>query len=54
MRARIADKTLKVSAKIPVQQKRALDQMGVDNQRSTAAEIRIAIFNHLKKDGRIL
>ncbi len=54
MRSKIAERTEKISAKIPSQQKRALDQMGVDNQRSTAAEIRIAIFNHLKQDGRIL
>ena len=47
-------KTWRASAEIPAAQGRALKQMAKDNQRSIAGEIRIAIFNHLKQDGRII
>jgi hypothetical protein len=50
----VGAKTVKVSAKVPVSQERALKQMAKDNERSMAAEMRIALHNHLKKDGRIL
>ncbi len=48
------EKTGRASSQIPLSQIRALKQMAKDNQRSTAAEIRIAISNHLKKDGRLI
>ncbi len=38
---------------IPVGQERALKQMARDNGRSLASEIRFAVYNHLKKDGRV-
>ena len=50
---RVKVPTVKVSAKIPVTDERALKQQAEDNGRSIASEIRIAIQAHLKKDGRV-
>lgn len=47
-------RTVKVSAKIPVKEEKALKQKAKDDGRSIASEIRIAIHNHLKNDGRIV
>jgi hypothetical protein len=47
-------KTARASAEIPVKENQALRQMARDNQRSVAGEIRVAIHNHLKNDGRIV
>jgi hypothetical protein len=46
--------TVKVSAKIPVSDERALKQQALDEGRSMASEIRIAIHDRLKKNGRVL
>lgn len=47
-------KTTKISAVVPVKEEKALKQMAKDNGRSIASEIRIALHNHLKNDGRII
>ncbi len=47
-------KTVKISAKIPVKEDKALKQMAKDNGRSIASEIRIAIHDRLQQDGRIV
>ncbi len=47
-------KKTKISAMIPLTEERALTQMAKDNQRSIAAEIRIAVHDRLKNDGRII
>ncbi len=44
----------RASVVIPEREIRALKQMAQDNGRSMMSEIRIAIHNHLKKDGRII
>ena len=46
--------TVKVSAKIPITEERALKQQAEDEGRSMASEIRMAIHDRLKKNGRVL
>jgi hypothetical protein len=45
---------VKVSAQIPVSEERALKQQAEDEGRSLASEIRMAIHDRLKKNGRVL
>ncbi len=53
MKKRLDKHLARTTAMIPLAEKRALDQMASDNGRSEASEVRIAIHNHLKKQGRI-
>jgi hypothetical protein len=46
--------TVKVSAKIPVSLERALKQHALDEGRSLANVIRLALHELMKKNGRVL